>query len=777
MTDPRRNGSNSDIAQRSEDACVGRTVLGSFRLVGRLGEGSFATAYLAEQLGTERRAVVKIARPELIRGEHGAVYRSFFDAEARAATKVSHPNLVTIYTTGLVDDELPALAMEYVEGKPLGDVLHEHAPLPDAVVEGVFGQLAGALEALHADGVIHRDVSPDNIFVGARRRGGGVHVTLLDFGISQREGGRALVGGAAGTAPYIAPEQFQGQVTSATDMFSVGVLLWWAVTGQPWLDWMSTDEQIAHLSEMAVAPDPRGVRADISGALAVLVRSLLDPDPVLRPTAAQLLERLPAALHPGGGAVESPPLPAEALFPPLAAAETGELATGPTVLAAEGAPAPGRAARASTAPGARSRSPGALPGPTPPGSSRRRHTSRNRVAVATEPSEPRAEPAWKKLRDSRPVGLRAHSEPPVRSALRPDAKALGGPRPEAVSGTSPGGTAPTPNITPTLPMGGGRRRSTSQLPMGGRVQQPDVGATRVRQDSQTFDGSQPTTNPGLGTRLRQDSASLPMGGGRRPSTSQLPMGGRTSQPVAGGTRVRQDSQRFDGPQPTTSPGLGTRLRQDSASLPMGGGRRRSTSQLPMGSGSSQADGGTTRLHDDSESFARPQPTNRPGAGAPGSGGTRTSSAHALPRERAHPRRPPVTVRVSPRARAALSPAAIRQVVAALEDLQNGCDQARAAAVVADSADVLASFGPPDVNLPALHGAALHASVGGEALARGLTGVSDSQTVVRAAEGQVVLTPMPNGAALVLLISAQAKVGLALLAAKRAADLSGAALTP
>jgi len=207
-----------------------RPVLGSFRLLRVLGQGSFATAFLAEQIGTDRKAVVKIAHEHLIRSDQGKIVRERFASEVRAATRVTHPNLVTIYTAGETDEGLPALAMEYLEGETLGQRLRRGERLTiDELCRG-FSQLGSALECVHASRVIHRDVSPENVFL--TRGHDGFAFKLLDFGIARLQDITSGNHSALGTPFYVAIEQLRGEPTNASDVYSVGALLWWCLTGE-----------------------------------------------------------------------------------------------------------------------------------------------------------------------------------------------------------------------------------------------------------------------------------------------------------------------------------------------------------------------------------------------------------------------------------------------------------------------------------------------------------------------------------------------------------------
>ncbi|MEZ4446027.1 MAG: serine/threonine-protein kinase [Polyangiaceae bacterium] len=259
---------------------IGRVELGSFRILELLGQGSFGEAYLTEQLHTDRRAVLKIAHGQLVRGPAAANVRRRFAAEVRAATRVSHPNLVTIFTSGETSDGLPAIAMEFIDGETLDTLLQREAPLSGHQL-AIFQQLASALNTIHEHGILHRDVAPRNVMVttdhyGERR------AILLDFGMAAITG-RAASMAPVGTPLFVAPEQLQLRSEKASDIYSLGALLWWALCGSP----MRTDEQSRPIDP------PRSLNPAISEELEELLLSLVHPRPARRPTAQAFMEVWP----------------------------------------------------------------------------------------------------------------------------------------------------------------------------------------------------------------------------------------------------------------------------------------------------------------------------------------------------------------------------------------------------------------------------------------------------------------------------------------------------
>jgi serine/threonine protein kinase len=266
-------------------ARIGRVELGSFRLVRLLGEGAFASAYVAEQLGTDRTAVVKIAHEHLVRGPTGAMIRERFAAEVRASTRVSHRNLVTIFSAGHDSDGLPALAMEHLEGTTLGQRLDRDGRLGGEETHQLFVELAEALRAIHRARVVHRDLSPENIFL-ARDLDGRTVTKVLDFGVAKLldddKGGNQLFG----TPRYMAPEQMAGSADLPADMYAVGALLYFALTGhEVHEDLPDFPALMAHLRSLRVGPDPRLVEPRVPADVAILVQNLLDPHPDERPNA------------------------------------------------------------------------------------------------------------------------------------------------------------------------------------------------------------------------------------------------------------------------------------------------------------------------------------------------------------------------------------------------------------------------------------------------------------------------------------------------------------
>jgi tRNA A-37 threonylcarbamoyl transferase component Bud32 len=279
---------NMGRTESSANSTAPRIVLGSFRLLDVLGQGSFASAYLAEQVGTDRKAVVKIAHGHLLGGPQGAIVRQRFASEVRAATRVTHPNLVTIYTAGETDDGLPALAMEYLEGETLGARLRRGVPLAfDELFRG-FAQLASALTLVHANRIIHRDISPDNVFLAETHDG--LTIKLLDFGIARLQDLASGTSAMIGTPFYVAREQLRGMAETASDVYSVGSLLWWCLTGQEIYGHVTELNQLVYLLETQTEPpDPTSVCPTLPAAIAALVRSMLHPEPPERPTMASFL--------------------------------------------------------------------------------------------------------------------------------------------------------------------------------------------------------------------------------------------------------------------------------------------------------------------------------------------------------------------------------------------------------------------------------------------------------------------------------------------------------
>ncbi len=274
----------------------GTRVLGCFTVERYLGEGSFATVYLARQDGTERRAVVKIAHAALAARPDGDTFLKLFLAEFRAASSVHHPNIATVYLTGTTEDGLPAIAMEYVEGYTLTHLLSRYRAFSPRVIAHMWGQLASALEAVHASNLIHRDLSPDNVLVARQPHTQQLAFKIVDFGLSSSPSVNAHQHlGAVGTPRYMAPEQYNLQPVAASDVYSLGCLLWWAATGQELLGHLHSLQDVhRHFASPRLTPPPIEPLLPTLGApLARLLVQMLDPDPLRRPSAREIVKTLP----------------------------------------------------------------------------------------------------------------------------------------------------------------------------------------------------------------------------------------------------------------------------------------------------------------------------------------------------------------------------------------------------------------------------------------------------------------------------------------------------
>ena len=202
-------------------------VLAGYRLVSEVARGGMGVVWLAEQAGLERRVALKVIAPELAADPS---FRARFTRESRMAAHIEHPNVVPIYEASEADGRL-FLAMRYVDGVDLRELMRREGPLPPARAVSTLAQVAAALDAAHDRGLVHRDVKPANVLIEGRG-----HVYLTDFGLTKRvEASAAITRGGewVGTVDYIAPEQVRGEAVGArADVYSLGCVLHELVTGR-----------------------------------------------------------------------------------------------------------------------------------------------------------------------------------------------------------------------------------------------------------------------------------------------------------------------------------------------------------------------------------------------------------------------------------------------------------------------------------------------------------------------------------------------------------------
>jgi serine/threonine protein kinase/TolB-like protein len=237
------------------------TCLAHYEIKSMLGAGGMGEVYLAEDLRLRRKVALKMLAPELTYDERGL---RRFEHEAHAASALNHPNILTIYEFGQVDG-LHFIASEFIEGVTLGQILLTRKPELNAAVE-IAIQIASALTAAHASGIVHRDIKPDNVIV----RTDGI-VKVLDFGIaklSERRVGETIRRLAAtvrsstsepgmilGTAKYMSPEQARGiEVDARSDIFSLGAVMYELVTGRSAFEGGTASDIIAEI--LKVEPQP-----------------------------------------------------------------------------------------------------------------------------------------------------------------------------------------------------------------------------------------------------------------------------------------------------------------------------------------------------------------------------------------------------------------------------------------------------------------------------------------------------------------------------------------
>jgi CheY-like chemotaxis protein/predicted Ser/Thr protein kinase len=289
------------MADTSDDPRLG-TVIAGYRIEERIGRGGMGVVYRAQHLNLQRRAAIKIIAPDLAESEG---FRERFTREARIAAALQHPNIVTVYDAGEVDGLL-YLAMQYIQGEDLAAMLRAEGRLRPYRAIDVCRQVASALDAAHAMGLIHRDVKPANVLIEGRT------AFLTDFGLTKRlEGTHAQLtraGDVVGTIHYVAPEQIEGRRVSArSDVYSLGCLLYHCLAGQvPFA--LETDVAViyAHLSEEP--PKLSELRPELPEGLDAMMSKALDKSPDRRfPSCGDMISAARAVIDAAGPLSETIP--------------------------------------------------------------------------------------------------------------------------------------------------------------------------------------------------------------------------------------------------------------------------------------------------------------------------------------------------------------------------------------------------------------------------------------------------------------------------------------
>jgi predicted Ser/Thr protein kinase len=268
--------------------------IAGFRIASLLGQGAVGTVYLAED-PTGAEVALKLLSPELAQDER---FRRRFLRESQLAASLDHPHIVPIRTSGEEEGRL-FLAMAYVDGSDLREVLRQEGRLEPEQALDLLGQVAEALDAAHDAGLVHRDVKPGNILVG--RGETGEHACVCDFGLARHASSvSSLTGdrGFVGTIDYVPPEQIQGGAVDArADVYSLGCVLFECLAGvRPFDRESELSVVFAHLNE----PPPRlsDFRPELPEALDDVVAVALAKSPAERyRTCGELVAAAQNALH------------------------------------------------------------------------------------------------------------------------------------------------------------------------------------------------------------------------------------------------------------------------------------------------------------------------------------------------------------------------------------------------------------------------------------------------------------------------------------------------
>ncbi len=264
--------------------------LGKYQIQASLGKGGMGMVYMGYDPQLDRKVAIKVLAPHLV-WEEGFVER--FLREARAAARIKHPNIVTVYDVGQEQEHF-YFVMEYIEGQSLGQLIRQRGALPIEDLLSILHPLADALDYAHQHGLVHRDIKPGNIMIGE-----GLRVTLTDFGIARaaEETRLTTTGTLMGTPEYMSPEQAWGEeVGYQTDLYSLAVVAYEMLSGR--VPFSGTTPHAVLYKQIHEPPPPvRQSRPELPVGVEAVLSRALDKTPAERySTTNAFVEELEAAL-------------------------------------------------------------------------------------------------------------------------------------------------------------------------------------------------------------------------------------------------------------------------------------------------------------------------------------------------------------------------------------------------------------------------------------------------------------------------------------------------
>lgn len=312
------------ITARADDPLIGTIIGDRYRVEAELGSGGMGTVYRAEHVLMEKRVALKVLHPNL--AVVGTVMDRF-QREAVALSRIEHPNVVSATDFGKLKNGAYYLALEYVDGRNLAQVLQLEGRFEARRALTIAAQIAQALCAAHGHGIVHRDLKPHNVMLTKNAVGQEV-VKVLDFGLAKLrsktiEGSTANIGAVFGTPHYMAPEQVAStDVDGRADLYSLGIILYEMLSGRRPFDAESPNQVL----DLQLSQPPHPLPEHIPQVARELVNDLLQKAPELRPQSAEVVsQRILVLLTPPPSEEPEPWLHGEVQFGSLAVPRWGLL--------------------------------------------------------------------------------------------------------------------------------------------------------------------------------------------------------------------------------------------------------------------------------------------------------------------------------------------------------------------------------------------------------------------------------------------------------------------